>query len=91
MSLPYTRAMVKAATGGGLKGIDTVRHPVFNVDVPVSCPGVPDAVLDPRSTWPDPAAYDRAAAELAAMFVNNFERFAASLPDEIVAAGPRVP
>ena len=41
------------------------RHPVFNIDVPTSCPGVPAAVLDPRGTWSDKAAYDAQAAKLA--------------------------
>lgn len=88
MSLPHTRAMVKAATSGALRKVETVRHPVFRVDVPVECPGVPQEVLDPRSTWSDPAAYDSQASELAAMFVKNFQRFADHVSPEIVAAGP---
>ncbi|HEU4481027.1 MAG TPA: phosphoenolpyruvate carboxykinase (ATP) [Actinomycetota bacterium] len=89
MSLPHTRAMVKAATSGALKDVETRRHPIFNVDVPVSCPGVPDEVLDPRRTWADPAAYDEKARELALMFVKNFDRFAAQVPASVVEAGPR--
>jgi phosphoenolpyruvate carboxykinase (ATP) len=88
MSLPHTRAMVKAATSGALKGVETTRHPIFNVDVPVSCPGVPDEVLDPKSTWADPEAYDQQARELALMFAKNFDRFAADVPAEVNAAGP---
>jgi phosphoenolpyruvate carboxykinase (ATP) len=90
MSLPYTRAMVSAAISGELRGVETKRHPIFNLDVPVSCPGVPDDVLDPQSTWPDPDAYERQARELAQMFAKNFDRFAASLPPEVLAAGPVV-
>jgi phosphoenolpyruvate carboxykinase (ATP) len=88
MSLPYTRAMVKAATSGELRNVATKRHPIFNVDVPVSCPGVPDEVLDPQATWPDPDAYEKQARELAQMFVKNFDRFAASLPSAVLQAGP---
>jgi phosphoenolpyruvate carboxykinase (ATP) len=90
MSLPYTRAMVAAATSGELRGVETTRHPIFKVDVPVSVPGVPDGVLDPRSTWDDPEAYDEKATELAAMFVKNFDRFAATVSPEVVAAGPSI-
>jgi phosphoenolpyruvate carboxykinase (ATP) len=90
MSLPYTRAMVSAAISGELRGVETKRHPIFNLDVPVSCPGVPNDVLDPQSTWPDPDAYERQARELAQMFAKNFDRFAASLPPEVLAAGPVV-
>jgi phosphoenolpyruvate carboxykinase (ATP) len=88
MSLPDTRAMVKAATSGALRGVETKRHPIFNVDVPVTCPGVSDDVLDPKSTWSDPAAYDEKARELAAMFVKNFERFADVVKPETLEAGP---
>ena len=89
MSLPATRAMVSAATSGELDAVETRNHPIFNLDVPVSCPGVPSEVLDPQSTWSDPEAYDFKARELARMFVKNFERFVDSVPGEVVAAGPR--
>jgi len=88
MSLPYTRAMVKAATSGRLREIPTSRHPIFNVNVPETCPGVPDEVLDPRTTWNDGDAYDATARELAGMFVENFKRFQAQVSEGIIAAGP---
>ncbi|HEX2049354.1 MAG TPA: phosphoenolpyruvate carboxykinase (ATP) [Actinomycetota bacterium] len=88
MNLEHTRAMVKAATSGALRDVATRRHPVFNVDVPTSCPGVPDDVLDPVSTWADADDYESAARELAAMFTSNFEAFADSVPSEVVKAGP---
>ena len=58
--------------------------------MPVAVPGVDGALLDPRSTWSDPAAYDAKAAELAAMFRENFERrFASDVEPAVAAAGPR--
>ena len=50
--------------------------------------GVPAEILDPRSTWSDGEAYDRQAARLADMFVENFEQFAAEAGEAVVAAGP---
>lgn len=88
MSLPNTRAMVKAAVSGALRGVETRQHPVFNVAVPVTCPGVPDEVLDPKSTWSDPEAYDRQATELARMFVENFKRFEDQVDPGVVKSGP---
>lgn len=88
MDITYTRAMVEAATSGALDDIETRRHPIFNVDVPMSCPGVPGEVLDPQSTWPDKDAYEVQARELARMFAKNFDRFVGSVPDEVAAAGP---
>jgi phosphoenolpyruvate carboxykinase (ATP) len=89
MKLSYTRAMVNAALAGELDGVEFAPDPVFGVDVPLSVPGVPNEVLSPRGTWADGEAYDAAAAELAAMFRANFEKFAADVPDEVRTAGPR--
>ncbi|MFN2389076.1 MAG: phosphoenolpyruvate carboxykinase (ATP) [Actinomycetota bacterium] len=88
MSLAHTRALVRAAVSGELEDVETTRHPIFNVDVPVSCPGVPDDVLDPRSTWPDADEYEIKARELAALFAENFERFRELVPPEVIKAGP---
>jgi phosphoenolpyruvate carboxykinase (ATP) len=63
---------------------------VFGVHVPTSCPGVPERLLDPRSTWADPSAYDAQADEPARLFAANFEQFAGRVPAEVAAAGPRV-
>jgi phosphoenolpyruvate carboxykinase (ATP) len=68
MTLPHTRALLKAALSGTLANVAFATDPVFGLNVPVKCPGVPDEVLQPRSTWPDPAAYDAKAADLAAQF-----------------------
>jgi phosphoenolpyruvate carboxykinase (ATP) len=65
-------------------------HPVFQVLVPEFCPGVPNEVLDARRQWPDKAAYDAAARDLAGRFIDNFaKKFGAAAPD-VAAAGPRV-
>jgi len=89
MSIAYTRAMVAAALDGSLAGVETVPDPVFGVGVPVSCPGVPPAVLQPRTTWDDPAAYDAKARDLAERFHANFAQFADSVSPDVAAAGPR--
>lgn len=88
MKLAYTRAMVNAALAGELDDVEYVADPVFGVSVPTEVPNVPDAVLRPRETWADEAAYDEAAAKLAGMFRSNFERFADQVPEGVKAAGP---
>ena len=90
MKIAYTRAMVSAALEGKLADVPTVADPIFGVHVPAACPGVPAEVLQPRSTWADPAAYDAQARKLARMFVENFRTFADGVTPEILAAGPRV-
>ncbi len=89
MKIADTRAMIRAALSGQLDSVAYTRHPIFNVDVPAECPGVPARVLDTRSTWADPAAYDAQAMKLAKMFVENFKTFAADVDPAVVAAGPR--
>ncbi|HZA39331.1 MAG TPA: phosphoenolpyruvate carboxykinase (ATP) [Actinomycetota bacterium] len=88
MNLKHTRAMVDAAAAGGLRDVPTRRHEIFNLDVPVTCPGVPDEVLDPKSTWSEPESYEIKARELARMFADNFDRFQNSVPAEVTKAGP---
>ncbi len=73
MSISYTRALLNAALNGDLDTMDTVRLPILGLRIPVSCPGVPDEVLNPRNTWSDPDAYDEAAVRLRDLFRQNFE------------------
>ncbi len=86
MPIAATRAMLHAALSGELAGAEFRTDEVFGFAVPVSVPGVDSSLLDPRSTWSDPAVYDVKARELAQMFRDNFARF-----DEpaLAAAGPR--
>jgi len=67
------------------------RDPLFDIEVPLACPDVPDTFLDPRGTWADVAAYDASAARLAGMFEENFAGYAEGVAPEIRAAGPRRP
>jgi phosphoenolpyruvate carboxykinase (ATP) len=90
MPIAATRALLHAALAGGLRDVEYRTDPVFGFEVPVEVPGVEASLLDPRSTWGDPEAYDRKARELAAMFRENFEKFADSAGESVTAAGPRV-
>src|ERR687897_92783 len=89
MNLTYTRAMVTAAIKGKIEDVTVKHHEIFNLDMPTSCIGVPDEVLNPRNTWSDKEKYDATARRLAALFVKNFEKFG-NIPKEIVKAGPRI-
>jgi phosphoenolpyruvate carboxykinase (ATP) len=89
MKLSLTRAMLSAAIGGGLDGASFATDPIFGLARPTSCPGVPDAVLDPRQTWSDGAAYDAQASKLAGMFRANITKFGDAVSAAILAAGPQ--
>jgi phosphoenolpyruvate carboxykinase (ATP) len=88
MKLGYTRAMITAALEGKLDEVAFEAHPVFGIQMPVSCPGVPSEILNPRSTWADPAAYDAKSKDLAIQFVQNFEKYASGVTEEILKAAP---
>ena len=90
MRIAHTRAMITAALNGELDAVKYQRHAIFNLDMPVTCPGVPDSVLDPRTTWADKDQYDRAATTLAEMFVANFKTFERDGTADVKAAGPVV-
>jgi phosphoenolpyruvate carboxykinase (ATP) len=86
MKLSYTRAMVNAAIEGRLNDVEYEIDPAFGLTVPKTVPGVPAEFLHPRAAWKDAAAYDKAAADLAARFAKNFEKF--DVPANVKAAGP---
>ena len=90
MKIAHTRAMVTAALNGELDDVEYEVDPVFDLEVPKTCPNVPSKVLSPRETWADGAAYDAQAERLAAMFEKNFRQFAGQVPEAVEAAGPRV-
>lgn len=76
MSIKHTRAMLRAALNGELDNVQFVKDAFFNLDIPTSCPHVPDEVLNPRNTWADKAAYDKQAQHLVGLFEENFKQFA---------------
>ena len=90
MPIGATRALLHAALSGGLDAVDYRTDELFGFDVPTQVPGVDTALLDPRGTWRDAAAYDAKARELAEMFRGNFEKFVSDAAPDVAAAGPRV-
>jgi phosphoenolpyruvate carboxykinase (ATP) len=89
MKIGYTRAMIAAALAGALESADYDTDPIFNLDLPRSCPGVPAEVLKPRNTWKHQSDYDEQAHKLARMFGENFKTFEHDAPADVKAAGPK--
>jgi len=90
MAIAHTRAIIAAALSGQLGDVTYRRDPIFNVDVPTTCPGVPQGVLNPKGTWSSPQDYDEQAGKLARMFVENFKAFEQGVPSSVQEAGPKV-
>jgi phosphoenolpyruvate carboxykinase (ATP) len=90
MSLKVTRALLQAALDGSLNKGSFRADPAFGLEVPEACPGVDPALLNPRDAWADPAAYDAAAREVAALFEKNFAKFEGRVDSAIAAGGIHV-
>ena len=89
MPIAITRALLSAALDGSLKtaGFRTDQH--FGFQVPVAAENVDAGVLDPRSTWSDPQAYDAQARNLVDMFIDNFAKFESHVDLEVLGAAPQ--
>jgi phosphoenolpyruvate carboxykinase (ATP) len=90
MKLKYTRAIIDAIHDGSLDNVEYVTDPIFGLNVPTSCPNVPDELLIPKNTWQDGAAFDAQAQKLANLFINNFEKYKAGSSEAIINAGPTI-
>jgi phosphoenolpyruvate carboxykinase (ATP) len=90
MPIKATRALLNAALDGSLKSAEFRKDPNFGFDVPVAVPGVDTAILDPRQTWTDRDDYDRTAAKLVDLFVENFAQFAEHVDEGVRQAAPKV-
>jgi phosphoenolpyruvate carboxykinase (ATP) len=88
MSLPATRALVNAALAGKLDDVPMEQDRLFGFLVPTEAPGVDSAILRPRDTWADKAAYDAQARKLAAMFSENFQKFLPHVDPDVRMAAP---
>lgn len=89
ISLKYTRAIIDAINDGTLDGIETAEDKHFGVHVPVTCPGVPDELLQPKGTWNDDAAYEQTAEKLVSLFTDHFSQYADYASDALKNAGPK--
>ena len=90
ISIGYTRAILNAALTGELLEVEYATDPIFGYQVPTACPGVPEDVLNPASSWPSQDVYMQKYRELAARFVDNFKKFEEGTTDEVRNAGPKI-
>jgi phosphoenolpyruvate carboxykinase (ATP) len=90
ISIRHTRNLLAAALSGKLDKVDYFEDPVFGFSVPKTCPDVPPEVLQPWSSWPSRAEYDKRYKDLAMRFIGNFKKFEDGNTPEVTAAGPQV-
>ncbi|MBM7345910.1 phosphoenolpyruvate carboxykinase (ATP) [Pantoea coffeiphila] len=91
ISLKDTRAIINAILSGEIDKADNVTLPVFNLEIPLSLPGVDASLLDPRHSWGGEAEWEAKARDLAQRFIDNFDKFTDTKAGAaLVKAGPKL-
>ncbi len=78
ISIHHTRTLLNAALEGLLEDVVYSQDPIFGFSVPKNCPGIPEGVLDPISSWSDQVEYFQRYRALAARFQDNFKKYGAA-------------
>jgi len=89
--LRFTRAILDAIHSGELAKVEYETYPIFNLQVPKTCPGVPDEILNPKTAWHASTDFTTEVEKLAGLFTSNFDKYADRSSPEVIAAGPQVP
>jgi phosphoenolpyruvate carboxykinase (ATP) len=89
ISIRHTRNLLNAALEGKLEDVDYRHDKLFGFEVPLSCPDVPEDVLDPSTSWGNKDEYWQRYDALVARYIENFKLFASGCPQEIVEVGPK--
>ena len=91
ISLANTRALINAIFDDELDDAETETLPIFNLQMPKALAGLDSSVLDPRSSYDNPAEWEKRAQHLGGLFVDNFEKFTdTDAGKALVAAGPQI-
>ncbi len=89
ISIRHTRNLLNAALDGKLEDVDYRHDKLFGFEVPLSCPDVPEDVLDPSTSWGNKDEYWQRYDALVARYIENFKLFASGCPEDVIAAGPK--
>jgi phosphoenolpyruvate carboxykinase (ATP) len=89
ISIRHTRNLLNAALEGKLDNVEYRSDNLFGFEVPLSCPDVPEDVLDPSTSWGNSDEYWQRYDALAARYIENFKLYAAGCPTEVANVGPR--
>ena len=90
MSINTTRACIDAILDGSINDAEMVKDPIFGFEVPKALHDVDSDLLNPKSTWPDEAAYDAAAKNLAEMYISNFTKYEGAGSVDYTQFGPKL-
>ncbi|KAL8699778.1 MAG: hypothetical protein Q9224_001268 [Gallowayella concinna] len=86
--LRYTRAILDAIHSGELAKAEYETYDTFNLYVPKSCTGVPNELLNPKTSWNGAADFKEEVTKLGGLFVQNFKKYSDEATPEVMKAGP---
>jgi len=89
ISIRHTRNLLNAALEGKLDEVKFRKDKLFGFEVPLSCPDVPEDVLDPSTSWGSKDEYWKRYDALVARYIENFKLFVDGCPPKVLAAGPK--
>jgi phosphoenolpyruvate carboxykinase (ATP) len=89
ISIRHTRNLLNAALNGQLNEVNFRKDKLFGFEVPLSCPEVPEDVLEPSNSWGNKDEYWKKYDALAARFIENFKLLSQSVSQEVRDAGPK--
>lgn len=92
ISIQDTRAIIDAILDDSIEQATMKTIPFFNLQVPTTLAGVNSAILDPRDTYSQAIIWEEKAKKLAALFINNFNRYTDRAEGKaLISGGPSLP
>ncbi|MFC2121845.1 phosphoenolpyruvate carboxykinase (ATP) [Bacteroidota bacterium] len=89
ISIRHTRNLLNAALDGKLNKVEYRKDKLFGFEVPLSCPDVPEDVLEPATSWGNKDEYWKKYDALAARFIENFKLFEKGCTQDVIDSGPK--
>lgn len=88
ISIHHTRNLIDAALEDKLNEISYRKDRLFGFEVPLTCPCVPQEILDPANSWRNQEEYWKKYDALAVRFIENFKLFERGCSQDVINAGP---
>jgi phosphoenolpyruvate carboxykinase (ATP) len=89
ISIRHTRNLLDAALEGKLDNVKYRKDKLFGFEVPLTCPEVPENVLEPSNSWGNKDEYWKKYDALAARFIENFKLYKKECSQGVIDAGPK--
>ena len=91
ISIQDTRGIIDNILDGSIDKAETRTLPVFNLEFPLSLPGVDSSILDPRDTYADVSEWQAKVEKLGKLFIDNFREFTDNEEGRsLVSSGPQL-